>query len=111
MLQRCSIIVGSQLISRSLNPGKSVEGRSRSFRSTQASSTGELAQMFGPRKASTLRNSIVDSHRGKMKTLPLEKRRQPSKDSLCYAGSGVKVLSAFSKIRSTSPTSIFAHLR
>ncbi len=67
--------VGSQLISRSLNPGKSVEGRSRSFRSTQTSITGALVQMFGPRKASTLRNSIVDSHRREMKTSPLEKRR------------------------------------
>ena len=61
MLQRCSIIVGSQLISRSLKPGISLEGESfKSPRSTQASITGKLAQIFGPRNASTLRNSIVD---------------------------------------------------
>src|SRR6185437_16318780 len=50
MLQRCSIIVGSQAIKRSLKPGSSFDGESlSSSRSTQASRTGKFAQMFGPR--------------------------------------------------------------
>ena len=58
-LQRCSISVGSQAISRSLKPGSSSEGESlRSPRSTQASRTGKLAQMFGPRRARIFRNSM-----------------------------------------------------
>ena len=43
MLQRCSIIVGSQAIRRSLKPGIALEGESfRSPSSTQASSTGTV---------------------------------------------------------------------
>src|SRR5512135_612749 len=62
MLQRCSIIVGSHVISRSLNPGSSLDGESFSApRSTHASNTGNLAQMLGPRRERTFRNSIPKS--------------------------------------------------
>src|SRR5947207_1779889 len=59
MLQRCSTSEGSQPFSRSLKPGISSEARSLSSpRSTQASNTGKLAQMLGPRNVSTFRICI-----------------------------------------------------
>src|SRR5690606_9551490 len=63
-LQRCSISPGSQLFSRSLKPGIiSDEGSFSSSRSTHASSTGKLAQIFGPRSAKTFLISTLYSRR------------------------------------------------
>ena len=42
-------------------PGNSLQGLSKSPKSTHASNTGKLAQIFGPRSAKTLRNSIAVS--------------------------------------------------
>ena len=53
-LHRCSIIDGSQLMSRSLKPSIISDDVSfSSSRSTQTSRTGKLAQMLGPRNLNT----------------------------------------------------------
>ncbi len=93
MLQRCSINVGSQLIKRSLKPAISWEGLSfNSPRSTHASSTGKFAQMFGPRSASTLRNSMSVS---RSVTLQVSlKQNRSSLPKTIYAANSQMVVSA-----------------
>jgi hypothetical protein len=60
--QRCWARDGNQAVSRSVKPGSSSERAScKSSRSTQASRTGKAAQMLGPRRAETFRNTIQDS--------------------------------------------------
>ena len=59
-LHSCSIRPGNQAMSRSVKPGTMAEDVDfRSFRSIHASRTGELDQMFGPRKARICKKSIA----------------------------------------------------
>jgi hypothetical protein len=92
MLHRCSISVGIQFIRRSAKPGNSVQGLSRSPRSTHASSTGKFAQIFGPRRAKTLRNSIAVT---RYVTLQVSLKQNGSKrPNTIYAANCQKVVSA-----------------